>query len=71
MKKYVVLVILGVIVAVIQFLGFPRSWEDAFYLLAGVAVVGISYFSSVSYCSSCGRILSDKDSAPPHETPQQ
>ena len=35
--------ILGVLVSVIQFLGFPDSWNKIFYVFVGVLIIGIAY----------------------------
>ncbi len=47
MSKNKIILILGILVAIMPWLGFPSSWKDVFYFLAGavmviVAVIGHS-----------------------------
>ena len=45
MKYRNLIITLGFIVIVIQFLGFPQSWKDVFYLLVGLLVITFGYLS--------------------------
>lgn len=42
MPKRTVYIIIGILIALMPFLGFPSSWKDAFYVLAGLAVVALA-----------------------------
>jgi len=46
MKKAYILLILGIWVAVLPYLGFPYSWKDILFSLTGF---GFMYFSYVLY----------------------
>ena len=41
------IITLGVLVALLPILGFPRAWEGAFQVFAGLAIVGISIWSKI------------------------
>ena len=43
MSKQQVLMIVGVWVAVLPFLGFPTSWDTFFAVVSGIVVVGLAY----------------------------
>jgi len=43
MSKRQFIIILGVLVAVIQFLGFPTSWNKFFTFVCGFLIIGIAY----------------------------
>ena len=43
MRKERTLLILGIWVAALPFLGFPDSWRQIFFLITGVALVYLSY----------------------------
>ncbi|KKR70313.1 MAG: hypothetical protein UX21_C0033G0002 [Microgenomates group bacterium GW2011_GWC2_45_8] len=49
MIKVRILLILGIWVAVLPYLGFPSSWKDILYTLSGLVLV---YFSYVLYKNS-------------------
>ncbi|HEY0908350.1 MAG TPA: hypothetical protein VGE35_03320 [Candidatus Paceibacterota bacterium] len=36
---------LGFFVVIIQFLGFPQSWRNAFYAVSGILIVAGGYMS--------------------------
>lgn len=40
-----ILIFLGFLVLVLEFLGFPRAWDDAFYALLGILVMAFAYLS--------------------------
>jgi hypothetical protein len=46
MRKAYTLLILGVWVAILPYLGFPYSWKDILFTLSGL---GLMYFSFVLY----------------------
>ena len=39
------LMTLGFLVIAIQFLGFPRAWDSAFYVLLGLLVIAFAYLA--------------------------
>ena len=43
MSKRQVIMLLSVIIAVIQFLGFPTAWDKFFTFVAGILILGIAY----------------------------
>ena len=45
MKYKNVIITLGFVVILIQFLGFPQSWRDALYALIGLLVIAFGYLS--------------------------
>ena len=47
MSKKQTIVVLGVLVALLPVLGFPRSWEAFFQVVAGLSVVGLSIWSNI------------------------
>ena len=47
MSKSRMIITLGVLVALLPILGFPRAWEGAFQVFAGLAIVGISLWSKI------------------------
>lgn len=47
MPKNRIIVILGVCVALLPLLGFPHAWESFFQIFAGLAIVGVSVWSTI------------------------
>ncbi len=47
MPKNRIIIILGVLVALLPLLGFPKAWESFFQMFAGVAIVGVSVWSTI------------------------
>jgi hypothetical protein len=47
MHKNQVIIVIAVLVALLPFLGFPRSWEGFFQVVAGLSIVGISIWSTI------------------------
>jgi hypothetical protein len=47
MPKNRIILILGVIIALLPILGFPRSWESFFQVLVGLTIVLLSVWSTV------------------------
>lgn len=43
MKYRNIIIALGFLVIVLQFLGFPASWDNAFYALFGLAIIALAY----------------------------
>ena len=43
MSKQRMLVILGVLVAIMPFSGFPSSWRTIFFLIFGVSIIVLAY----------------------------
>jgi hypothetical protein len=43
MSKRQVLMLIGVIVVIVPFLGFPSSWQRFFEIVCGILVIGIAY----------------------------
>ena len=44
MGKETLIIILGVLIALTPFLGFPRSWETVFFVVAGLGIVAVTVF---------------------------
>jgi hypothetical protein len=47
MPKNRIIIILAVLVALLPLLGFPHAWESFFQMFAGVAIVGVSVWSTI------------------------
>ncbi len=47
MHKSRMIIVTGVVVALLPILGFPRAWEAFFQVVAGLAIVGISVWSTI------------------------
>ncbi len=45
MKYKNIIIVLGVLIVVLQFLDFPLSWDRAFYAIFGLAIVALAYGS--------------------------
>lgn len=43
MRKERILLLLGVWVAILPYLGFPSSWKDTLVTLSGLALIYLSY----------------------------
>jgi len=43
MSKQRIIIILGVLVVIMPYLGFPTSWRKGFFLLAGITIVICGY----------------------------
>lgn len=43
MRKAKILLILGVFIAVLPYLGFPYSWKEAIFTISGLGLVYFSY----------------------------
>lgn len=47
MPKNRIIIVLGVIIALLPIIGFPRGWESVFQVVAGLGIVLISIWSSI------------------------
>ncbi len=47
MPKNRIIIILGVLIALLPLLGFPRSWEAFFQIAAGLSIVLFSVWSTI------------------------
>ena len=47
MSKSRIILVLGVLIALLPVLGFPRSWESSFQVLAGLAIVLVSVWTTI------------------------
>ncbi|KKR74907.1 MAG: hypothetical protein UU17_C0004G0031 [Candidatus Nomurabacteria bacterium GW2011_GWA1_40_8] len=43
MKKAYILLVLGIWVAVLPYLGFPYSWKDILFTITGLGLICLSY----------------------------
>ena len=43
MSKEMTLIVLGILTAVLPFLGFPEAWRTVFFVLFGASVAGIGF----------------------------
>ncbi len=43
MKHTKILIALGVVVAIIPYLGFPSSWKNVIFLVLGVAIAAVAF----------------------------
>lgn len=44
MSKEVSIILLGLVVALIPYFGFPGSWRDGFLLVAGIVIAALGFF---------------------------
>lgn len=47
MPKNRIIIVLGACVALLPLLGFPKSWESFFQVVAGLAIIVVSVWSSI------------------------
>ena len=47
MHRSKIIITLGIIVALLPLLGFPRAWEAVFQVLAGLSIAGLSIWSTI------------------------
>ncbi|MEK7112357.1 MAG: hypothetical protein AAB875_03435 [Patescibacteria group bacterium] len=47
MPKNRIILVLGVLIALLPVLGFPRSWESFFQISAGLSIVLLSVWSTI------------------------
>ena len=58
MRKEKTLLILGVWVTILPFLGFPSDWKSTFFVLTGLSLIYLSY---IFYQEFRSRIPKDKE----------
>jgi hypothetical protein len=61
MSKRAAVIFLAVLVAVLPFLGFPGVVRTALFVVSGFIIAAITYFSSVTYCSNCKKLINAAD----------
>ena len=44
MRKVYILLVLGIWMAILPYLGFPYSWKDVLETLSGLGLIAVSYF---------------------------
>ena len=49
MQKVRILLILGVFITILPYLGFPYSWKDVLYTLSGLVFIFLSYLLYKDY----------------------
>jgi hypothetical protein len=70
MPKHSTIIGLGILIALMPFLGFPPIVKDIFYVIAGLVVAIIAYFSNIQYCNNCHKIIENgKNSIPNTQQP--
>lgn len=47
MPKNRIIITLGIVVALLPLLGFPRAWEAVFQVLAGLSIAGVSVWTYI------------------------
>jgi len=57
MSKYSTIIGLGILVALMPFLGFPLIVKGIFFVIIGLAIAVIAYFSNIQYCNNCNRLV--------------
>ncbi len=57
MSKYSTIIGLGILVALMPFLGFPLIVKDIFFVIIGLTVAVIAYFSNIQYCNNCNQLI--------------
>lgn len=57
MSKYSIIIGLGILIALMPFLGFPPIVKDIFFVIMGLAVAVIAYFSNIQYCNNCNQLV--------------
>ena len=61
MQKINTILALGVLVVLLPFLGFPQSWDNFFYVVSGLVIIGMAYLLKVN---GKQKTSSDESSAP-------
>lgn len=57
MSKHSTIIGLGILVALMPFLGFPLIVKDIFFVIIGLTVAVIAYFSNIQYCNNCNQLV--------------
>jgi len=47
MPKSKIIIVLGVLIALLPVLGFPRAWESFFQVVAGLSIVMLSVWTTI------------------------
>ncbi len=63
-----ILVLLGFVAVILPFLGFPRAWDDVFYVALGLLVMAFSYLSGKEPQKARAEAPASPESAPVSET---
>jgi hypothetical protein len=37
------IITLGAVIIILQFLGFPQSWDNALYAIVGLSIIALAY----------------------------
>ena len=59
MSKHAAIIFLAIFTAVLPFLGFPGWFRTALFVVSGLSIATLAYFSSVIYCSNCKKLIDD------------
>lgn len=57
MSKNSAIIGLGILVAILPFSGFPIATKEIIFIVAGLIIAIIGYFSNVQYCANCKRVI--------------
>lgn len=57
MSKNTTIVSLGILLAIMPFLGFPAGIKDILFIFLGLIIAIIGYFSNVRYCNNCNQLI--------------
>ncbi|HEU0081165.1 MAG TPA: hypothetical protein VFQ72_04075 [Candidatus Paceibacterota bacterium] len=38
-----IIIALGILIVLVQFLGFPQSWDNAIYAVAALCIIALAY----------------------------
>lgn len=63
MSKHGAIILLGMLVAVLPFLGFPSWMRTILFVMSGLGIAILAYLSSVVYCSNCKKLVEDAEQA--------
>jgi hypothetical protein len=47
MKYRNIIIALGFVIAILSFLGIPRSWKEIVFVALGASVIGLAYLSGL------------------------
>ncbi|MBI5816850.1 MAG: hypothetical protein HZB09_00275 [Candidatus Yonathbacteria bacterium] len=57
MSKNSAIIGLGILIALMPFLGFPLIVKDIFFVIIGLVIAVIAYFSNIQYCNNCNTLV--------------
>ena len=71
MSKYTFLLIVGLCISILPYLGFPSFWKLLLYTLGGLSVAVISVLARIDFVSTRKEVVVEKqpayvESSPPH-----